>query len=102
MKICFTISVYFLAGPDCSIRLNTSSPLFVDEGNDVTVACAANCFLKCAYTWTFGGQTVSNTSILSVRKIDRPQTGTYTCTAVNPDTADTANTTVYMGLKSEL
>ncbi|XP_041346725.1 carcinoembryonic antigen-related cell adhesion molecule 5-like [Gigantopelta aegis] len=89
-----TVDVYVQHGPGSTIRLNTPSKLFPEEGSDVAVSCAADCFIRCDYTWKYNDKTVSNSAILSISRIDKSQTGIYTCSAVNPDTRQSANTTV--------
>ncbi|XP_041372833.1 uncharacterized protein LOC121386101 [Gigantopelta aegis] len=81
-------------GPGSSLHVNTSSSILANERDDVVVSCTADCFLRCDYTWTFNDRTTSNTSILSIYRIDISQTGVYMCTAVNPDIRQSANTTV--------
>ncbi|XP_041346676.1 carcinoembryonic antigen-related cell adhesion molecule 1-like [Gigantopelta aegis] len=83
-------------GPGSTVRVNTPSVLIPEEGSDVAVSCAADCFLRCDFTWTFNNKTISNLSILSLSGINRTQNGTYTCTAVNPDIRQSANTSVYV------
>ncbi|XP_041372832.1 carcinoembryonic antigen-related cell adhesion molecule 1-like [Gigantopelta aegis] len=83
-------------GPGSTVRVNAPSALIPEEGSDVAVSCAADCFLRCDFTWTFNDKTISNSSILSISGINRTQNGTYTCTALNPDTRQSANTSVHV------
>ncbi|XP_041379698.1 carcinoembryonic antigen-related cell adhesion molecule 5-like isoform X2 [Gigantopelta aegis] len=91
-----TIVLEVRGGPGSSLHVNTSSSVSVNERDDVVVSCAADCFLRCDYTWMFNDKTIRNSSILSVSRINRSEIGTYTCTAVNPDTQQAANTTVHV------
>ncbi|XP_041373956.1 uncharacterized protein LOC121386967 isoform X2 [Gigantopelta aegis] len=94
-----TIVLEVRDGPGSKILMDISCSLFPEERNDVTLSCVADCFLRCDYTWKFNDKTIGNTSILSIFRNDKTQTGTYTCTAVNPDIGKSANATVYVGVQ---
>ena len=75
-----------LDGPD-SVNLNSSSPLTVDEGDDVAVSCeATNCNPPCSYSWTFKSPIEPASRVLTLNNIARGSAGNYTCTARNTDT----------------
>ncbi|XP_041347151.1 carcinoembryonic antigen-related cell adhesion molecule 1-like [Gigantopelta aegis] len=80
----FTLTVYY--GPD-SVQLNTTSPLTVKEGDDVSVSCeATNCSPSCSFMWMFKSQIKPSSSVLSLNNIQRSADGDYTCTARNTNT----------------
>ncbi|XP_041379066.1 carcinoembryonic antigen-related cell adhesion molecule 20-like, partial [Gigantopelta aegis] len=80
----FTLTVNY--GPD-SVQLNSTSPLTVKEGDDVSVSCGAtNCSPSCSFTWMFKSQIKSSSSVLPLNNIQRSATGDYTCTARNKNT----------------
>ncbi|XP_041378930.1 carcinoembryonic antigen-related cell adhesion molecule 5-like [Gigantopelta aegis] len=82
----FTLTVNY--GPD-SVQLNTTSPLTVKEGDDVSVSCeATNCSPSCSYTWKFNSDIKPSRSVLSLNNIQRSAAGDYTCTAKNTKTLD--------------
>ncbi|XP_041372797.1 synaptogenesis protein syg-2-like [Gigantopelta aegis] len=93
----FTLTVYY--GPD-SVELNTTSPLTVKEGDDVSVSCAAtNCSPSCSFTWKFKSQIKSTIDVLSLNNIHRPAAGDYTCTARNTNTQNSLDKNITLNVQ---
>ena len=70
-------------GPD-SVNLNSSSPLTVQEGDDVAVSCeATNCSPLCSYSWKFKSVKKSASRVLTLNNTRRSSAGVYTCTVRN-------------------
>ncbi|XP_041373657.1 uncharacterized protein LOC121386728 [Gigantopelta aegis] len=93
----FTLTVYY--GPD-SVQLNTSSPLTVKEGEDVSLICeATNCSPSCSFTLKFKSQIKSTSSVLSLNNIQRASAGDYTCTARNTNTQKSLDKTITLDVK---
>ncbi|XP_041372788.1 deleted in malignant brain tumors 1 protein-like [Gigantopelta aegis] len=76
----FRLRVYH--GPDM-VNVNQSSPIKIQKGHDVVVSCDAVCNPPCNYKWMFKSQLKSGSSLLSLKGIQRSDSGIYTCTAVN-------------------
>jgi len=47
------------------------------------IQCEADCNLDCSFTWTKGGNSVSNTRTLQLSSVTSTDTGVYTCTALH-------------------
>ncbi|XP_041373842.1 hemicentin-1-like isoform X2 [Gigantopelta aegis] len=85
----FTLTVYY--GPD-SVQLNSSSPLTIQEDNNVAVSCeATDCSPSCSFTWKFNSRIKSTRSVLSLINIQISSAGDYTCTAVNTNAMKAAD-----------
>ncbi|XP_041373844.1 pregnancy-specific beta-1-glycoprotein 3-like [Gigantopelta aegis] len=94
----FTLTVYY--GPD-SVQLNSSSPLTIQEGDEVAVSCEpTNCSPSCSFTWKFKSQIKSTSSIISLKNTQRSAAGDYTCTTVNTNTRKSADKTISLAVQS--
>lgn len=57
--------------------------LTVNETNPIVVSCDASGFPEPSFTWTKGGQVVSQAKRLNIQRSHRGNTGMYVCTASN-------------------
>ncbi|XP_041372808.1 hemicentin-2-like [Gigantopelta aegis] len=93
----FTLRVYY--GPD-SVRMNTTSPMTVKKGDDVSVSCeATNCSSSCSFMWKFKSQIKSTSSVLSLNNIQRSAAGAYTCKARNTNTQESLDKTITLDVQ---
>ena len=88
-------------GPD-SVNLNSSSPLTVQEGDDVAVSCQANCNPPCSYSWKFKSVKKSASRVLTLNNTRRSSAGVYTCTVRNRATRKSLAKKITVDMQCEL
>ncbi|XP_041372978.1 uncharacterized protein LOC121386214 isoform X2 [Gigantopelta aegis] len=72
------LTVHYLSGVIFSSTLN------VEEGEDLTVDCTADCNPPCYYVWTLGDNQITTDPLLNLTDISRNQDGNvYNCTVTN-------------------
>ena len=99
-KLTFIFS--YVDGPD-SVNLNSSSPLTVQEGDDVAVSCEAiNCNPSCSYSWTFKYAINPASRVLTLNNIQSSSAGVYTCTAKNTDIQKSLDKKIKVDVQCEL
>ncbi|XP_073730341.1 nectin 1a [Misgurnus anguillicaudatus] len=64
-----------------SIECNTSSPLRVNIGEDVTISCKTKASQPLLYQWIKGNTTVAGSDTLSLSSVTSDHSGTYRLTA---------------------
>ena len=96
-----TVILSYVDGPD-SVNLNSSSPITVQEGDDVAVSCEANCNPSCSYSWTFTSPINPASRVLTLNNIQRSSAGVYTCTARNTDIQKSLDKKITVDVQCEL
>ncbi|KAL7886472.1 hypothetical protein AOLI_G00041930 [Acnodon oligacanthus] len=74
-------------GPDVRI-LGVSS---VEEGSDILLFCSTMSLPAASVTWTVNDATAGDSELLLIENSNRTHSGTYTCTAFNSVTGNTAS-----------
>ena len=101
--ICICIYIFLnVDGPD-SVNLNSSSPLTVQEGDDVAVSCeATSCNPSCSYSWKFKSPINPASRVLNLNNIERSSAGVYTCTARNTDIQKSSDKKITVDVQCKL
>ncbi|KAJ8311173.1 hypothetical protein KUTeg_011274 [Tegillarca granosa] len=82
---------------------STTSYSITEQGTIPDITCTADCYPNCNYRWTKDGQVTSHVSdsILSLRNINRNDTGVYRCTSWNDHGTKDSNN-INVDVKCEL
>lgn len=80
----FTDTFLFTDGPKQVILSPNKTSYELNEDSDVSdITCTADCQPDCSLIWITPTGQVMSTEILSLKNIQRNQTGTYQCNASN-------------------
>ncbi|WAR05811.1 LOW QUALITY PROTEIN: hypothetical protein MAR_021180, partial [Mya arenaria] len=88
-----------------SLSPSTTSYTKPEGGTLGDITCSAVCHLECVYTWSKIGTTRTgrNNAILNLGQLTRQEAGSYICTATNPSSSTTRNSsTVVVNVICEL
>ncbi|XP_059194393.1 V-set and immunoglobulin domain-containing protein 10-like isoform X2 [Centropristis striata] len=77
------IDVNVLYGPDEPVLEASPARPFYVSGASLNVSCQADGFPRPAAEWLFDGQTVSDSSVLNLTRVQTSQGGVYTCRLTN-------------------
>ncbi|XP_052804221.1 hemicentin-1-like isoform X2 [Mya arenaria] len=88
------VVVEVIYGPSIvSLSPSTTSYTKPEGGTLGDITCSAVCHLECVYTWSKIGTTRTgrNNAILNLGQLTRQEAGSYICTATNPSSSTTRN-----------